>query len=265
MDNTNSADLIPIWINLSNPQIQEATKFAGSTKEAVPFKVSFGSTGPVEEHNSFYITIEDSNHNNEEIPESAIPEGMDVSKFDENEVKLEDKDAIAGELFPEDVEETKAHLDTEDKLKAFVHNQNVLNNSFDVQSKIVGDTVYMTIKGDYTKLNTINNAPYNNTDPFNVSFDLDLSSIIDTGDTASFLNNGTNKWIQTKVDGNKHCHFGLTIYNDFTEIQNAGATGITKTYVFCPGKIAEEGEKDLSKLNCKYIRFVFNFVHEASN
>ena len=249
-----NTDRIPLWINLDDKGIQAATKHKDSKGEPTPFKVTFGSTNPVEEENYFYIVIDDQNANAAEIPESAKPDGIDVGELDEKTAKSEE----VAKLFPEDEKATKSHL-TGKAVEAFVHNQKALAD-FDINKEIVGDTVYVTVKGDYTKLLGTDGNTYATGKDFNVAFDLDLSSICKTGNSdIYFYNDGTNKWIKSKVDTNKHCHFGLTIYKKFDEIKNAN--GLTKEYIFSCTQ-GTDNDKDCSKLKDKYIRYVFTFVQK---
>ena len=247
------ADLIPLWINLDGDEIRKATKHG--KEDVTPFAVKFGSSDPVEEENYFKLIINDENANSAPIPESAKPEGMSVDTLEEGKSTKEN----VAKLFPEDEEETKKHLKDRNTIDAFIHNQKALKD-FDIDREIVGDTVYVTVKGDYKKLKSTDNQTYSNGKNFNVSFDLDLSSIIESGKTdAYFYNDGTNKWISTKVDNTRHCHFGLTIYNKFTDISQTN--GLTKEYIFSNTQ-GQDSDKDCSKLTGKYIRYVFNFIHE---
>ena len=244
------ADRIPLWINLDAKEIKAATKYAGDNKTPTPFKVSFGSSTPVEEENYFYIQIEDSCANTEPLPESVKPEAVDIGSLKETDSQL---NAELKKLFPND-----GSFYDGNPGKAFVKNMEFLKKA-DISEEIVGDTVYVTIKDDFTKYYNKNNST--GTD-FNIAFDLDLSSLdLAKGADVYFYNDGTNKWLTTKFDEYPSVHFGITIQStDYTNLTTSQQK-VSKEYIFsgCKGN---DGEDDCTKLNKGYIRYVFTFMQE---
>ena len=250
---SSGAYLVPLWINLSDPKIVNATNYKkenDGNNKVTPFKVSFGTTNPVEEHNCIYIQIEDENPNTDSISESAKPEVVELGKITENDEKLNDE---LKELFGTDPEFYK-----DQSAKSFVKNMELLAEA-DISEEIVGDTIYVTIKDDFKKY-------HNKTDgrcstDFNVAFDLDLSSlgVTDKNSNIYWYNDGGSSWKQDKINVYPIMRFGITIQgSDYSSLVSDGGK-ISKEYIFANCS-SNPSDKDCSKIEGKYIRYVFKFI-----
>ena len=252
-DTASKAEIIPLWINLSDSDIVAATKYTKSDSNGsiTPFKVAFGSTNPVEEHNYFYIQIEDECANKSELPESAKPDSVDLGSIKEDDQKLNEE---LQKLFPND-----GTFYNGNPGKAFVKNMEQLKTA-DISKDVVGDTVYVTIKDNFKDY--YNKQNQKGESDFNIAFDLDLS-VLNLEKTADvyFYNDGTSKWIKTKFDKYPIIHFGITIQSaDYTTLTTGETKTISKEYIF--GSENSQNGNDCSKLNKGYIRYVFTFVQE---
>ena len=260
-DSTPQAYRVPLWINLDADEIKAATTHAGENKTPTPFKVTFGSNSPVEEENYFYITIKDTNANATSLSEdNAKPElfGEEIIELAEKESGIETE---LKKVFKNDTSEP--FCANNDNAKAFLQNLEKLQSA-KINYEYSGDTVYINIEDDFTKYSKEASGS-----KFRIGLELNVETLgVKEGNDMCFYNDGTNKWIDTKADGNGIIYFTILLQGqNYTDLTQDTKKSVTKEYIFATGKkpdssahSTEKDKCDTVKANEKYIRYVITLT-----
>lgn len=262
---SSKADLIPLWINLSAPEILAATKHGNEEKTVTPFKVTISSSDPVEETNSFYLVFEDKNTSEEALTDdNAKPnlfENNLLSKKDESGSITSDMQ----DFFKYDTTQPFCTNDT--KAKALLENIERLQKA-ETTYNYVGDTVYINIKDDFTQ--------YKDEDAestMRIALNLNLETLgVKAKDAMCFYNDGNGKWYDTNADYDNGIYFTIQLNGtDYSELH--ANKEVAKEYIFAVGnKTTVLGSNDSASHSddtdkcsriqdgVKYIRYVITLT-----
>ncbi len=259
--NDNGYMIVPLWINLSSDAVKAATTHT-ENGTVTPLEVKFGSSNPVEEENSFFLKVLDSNPNKEEV-KASDPIAVDTSKYDNMETN-EKNEQVYKDFFwtPTDQE------DKDGRAAALLANMKVMENA-DIQiTDTVDNTVYVSVKADLRKLQ----ASGDNGNTTRVPLTFDVSSLGEDSDLiiARITPNGSGTNAVgndnvTKAEDKKTCVIKIN-FKTGSQIDDLKSGKVTVELFFIAknaGGADETINNETSLYKClsthKYIRYVVTF------
>ena len=187
---------LAVWINLSSDAIKAVTSKT-DTPTTAAFEVKFSSTSPVEEHNSFFLKIIDTNTNKDLEDDDVADVTTTVDPAEYLSEAEEKKNDFAEKALGWG--ENKGNTLVEDDMKNIAKNMQIIQQA-KVTKKVNNDTVYMTIEADFKKMqldsgannNAVNGGAYS----FPLSFDISmLDNASSTKDVYSWgIGNDDTHW-----------------------------------------------------------------------
>ena len=249
---------VPVWINLSSEKVKAITSTNGTAGND-SLEVKFGSSDPVEEHNSFKLKVIDNNPVKEELNAKELePQSFNVENYKGNDGKAS-KDKI-NEKFD------KGTVSNEEDAQAFLNNMEIMENA-EITSNVVDDTVYVNVKANLRGLQELEGQ----SNVIKVPLSFDVSPLgTKKGDNISLWRLATKKWVHWQQE--EENSFILKIrykdgevdekYKDLKEGKK-----VTEEFIVATGNITDSSdvdttEKALQKVadqNAKYVRYVVTF------
>lgn len=279
MTNDETWDLVPIWINLSAPELAKYVKDVDeNSAEALEIKLS--TTNP-EEHNSIFVTFENT---------SAAQEIEHVEKatgsFNSQEYKDADtntKQELAKKLM------SNPGADAEDYANTLINAMEILEKGSISEPRVVDDTVYLTVKADLSEFATNAKGKDNHV---RIPLKLDVSMLgAKDGTTLNIWSRQGESWSSTYEDNRDFDGNYLDFVINFTnssKYQESGtgsttdevdnftkSKSVTKTFIITtlsnaqsidcsaqPNNCDKEAEiiKGLREKNANYVKYVIDFV-----
>ncbi len=254
--NNNGEVRVPIWINLSSPAIKAVTSTPSKTVSGT-VDVKFGSTGPVVEHNSFKLKIEDTNAMEEELKVEK-PKSVPTSE-------ITNPDGTTNKEAAKNLADVGGSTVDNSRFKeeSLLNNMKVLADA-NIEQNIVDDTVYVTVKTDLTRFQYID--------------DTDKVVVIPMTLDASALDISSNKiWSWSPISGtwnegtvNSSLQYNLSLgfrtEEGSVDFVTKG-TSVTKEILITNKNISTSDKdvnkqiKALEKDKAPYIRYVITFVN----
>ena len=273
-------DLVPIWINLSAPELAKYVKDVDETSaEALEIKLS--TTNP-EEHNSIFVTFENT---------SAAQEIEHVEKatgsFNSQEYKNADtntKKELAKKLMS-----NPGDNDAEGYANTLINAMEILEKGSISEPRVVDDTVYLTVKADLSEFAAKAKSSKDNHVRIPLKLDVSMLGAKD-GTKLNIWSRQSEDWSSTYDDNRDFDGNYLDFVVNFTDNSKYQETGngttkevdnftnsksVTKTFIITtlssaqsidcssqPNNCDKEADiiKGLREKNANYVKYVIDFV-----